>query len=580
MEYSRNTLNQKKEISSSSVNDEVQKLFKKNNGKIDQQDFEKLRNKYGNEDLVNKIQKVYVEKHAELSKRAKKFAILIREKYSNSQYPFHILLEKAIKYKNKYNISDDEFVEFQRIYENELVGLKSTDIYVPNTNIMKTLGNINLNVSGFTSKLSDADYKVLQDIIKLHATSKPLHSQVFLQSIQYKSFGIEALTGKYDRVKHDVNNHVHPVIAALFLPKFKLVDSHFLHSNISNIVRTRFNNESFTSIADLNLFYSLIKDPNDIVCDSKSTLVDLYNRSLLQNQLWNAVLRLRNGQYYDSTFREFITSVDICRLNKHDTPDLIYGRYDGTIIKRLLAAFSFRPTVVSTLPIYQTISINPYQQNVTPTVSYVPMINLKLGPNNQSSEPVLLYDAIQQEQYFIEHGFIQKKNTSLIYSKEILIFFVDRRANIIDTTLTMNPIAMLNFPSATIAGFERLNDTEVVAENVIQIRNDIYELVSVVISEVNKNVDQTNLIVGSSTLFIKSTENELKNYIQYDPYGVVDNLVVNGVVERNDPIMDIPFVRSAGEDDHEYNFIEMSRKRGIIFIYQLKEDNTKGKIIG
>ena len=54
-------------------------------------------------------------------KRAKKFAQLIKDKYGNSEYPFHIILEKAEKYKNKHSLSELEFNEFQRIYENELV---------------------------------------------------------------------------------------------------------------------------------------------------------------------------------------------------------------------------------------------------------------------------------------------------------------------------------------------------------------------------------------------------------------------------------------------------------------------------
>jgi len=565
--------NQRNKENSMSVDDEVQKLFKKNGGKINQQEFQNLRNKYGNEELVDKIQRAYIEKHTELSKRAKKFATLIREKYSNSQYPFHILLEKAIKYKNKHGLTDDEFVEFQRIYENELVGLKSPEVYTPNTNIMKVLGNVNVNLQGFMGKLSDNDYKVLQEILKLHATSKPLHSQVVLQSMQYQDCGIEALTGGYDRNIHNATNHVHPVIAALFLPKFPLLENHFLHSNISNIVKTRYNNENFSTVADLELFYSLTRDPNDIVCDTKSTLSDLYNRSLLQNQLWNAVLSLRNGQYYNSTFRDFISTVDICRLNKHDTPDLVYGRYDGTIIKRLLAAFSFRPTVVATMPVYQIFSTNPYQQNIKPTVTYVPMINLKLGPSTNNNDPVELNDAIQQQQYFLENGNIVQKHTSLIYSRGVLIFFVDRRANIIDTSTTMNPVAILNFPSA-VSGFERLNDREVHAEPVIKLRDDEYQLRSVVLSEVNKKVDQTNLIVGSSTLLVYPQEFGVTQYLQYDPYGVIDAQVVAGAPLRNAPIVQIDSVSTSNPD----NFQDMSRTRGIIFVYQLVKDETKGQI--
>jgi len=567
--------NQRKE--STSVDDEVQKLFRKNHGKINQQEFQNLRNKYGNEELVDKIQRAFIEKHNEISKRAKKFATLIREKYSNNQYPFHILLEKAIKYKNKHGLSDDEFVEFQRIYENELVGLKSPEVFIPNTNIMKVLGNINVNLQGFQGKLSDNDYKVLQEILKVHAASKPLHSQVLLQSMQYQDCGIEAITGRYDRDMHNPSNHIHPVIAALFLPKFDVLERHFLHSNIANIVRTRYNNENFTSVSDLEVFYALTRDPNDIVCDIKSTLSDLHNRALLQNQLWNAVLSLRNGQYYNSTFREFISTVDMCRLNKHDTPDLVYGRYDGTILKRLLSAFSFRPTVVATTPIYQIFSTNPYQHNIRPTVTYVPMINFKLGPSINNNDPIELSDALQQQQYFIENGSIVQKNTQLIYSRGVLIFFVDRRANIIDTINNLNPVSILNFPTA-VSGFERLNDREVNAKDEFPLRDDIYRLRSVVLSEVNNKSEETNLIVGSSAAFMVHADYECNRYVpeyfQYDPYSVVDPIVLNGIATRNNPINMIPGASSVDEP----NFKDMTRKRGIIYIYELHKNVTQGKI--
>ena len=84
-----------------SVDDEVQKLFKRNGGKLSQQEFQNLRSKYGNEELFDKVQKAFIEKHNEISKKAKKFATLIRQKYSDQQHPFHVLLEKAIKYKNR-----------------------------------------------------------------------------------------------------------------------------------------------------------------------------------------------------------------------------------------------------------------------------------------------------------------------------------------------------------------------------------------------------------------------------------------------------------------------------------------------
>ena len=61
------------------VDDEVRRLFKKNKGKIDANEFIKLRNKYNNEQLVDQIQNLYLEKHNKIVKKAKKFATLIRE---------------------------------------------------------------------------------------------------------------------------------------------------------------------------------------------------------------------------------------------------------------------------------------------------------------------------------------------------------------------------------------------------------------------------------------------------------------------------------------------------------------------
>lgn len=571
--------NQRKDVTKKiSVDEEVQKLFKRSDGKFNQQDFQNLRNKYGNEDLVSKIEQVFIQKHTEITKRAKKFAQLIREKYSNNQFPFHVLLEKAYKYKSKHNLSDEEFSAFQRIYENELVGLKSPEVFAPNTNLQKVLGNVSVDYQGFTSKLSDTDYKVLENILKLHASSKALHAQVLLQSIQYQDCGIEALTGKYERNLHRVGDHVHPVIAALFLPKIELLENHFLHSNISNIVKTRWHKEQFTSMADALLYDALIKDPNDIVCDARSTLSDLYNRAQLQNQLWNSVLALRNGQYYNASFREFINAVDICKMNKYDSPDLVYGRYDGTIIKRLLSAFSFRPTVVTTTPVYQMFNTNPYQQNIKPTVTYVPMINLKLPYSPNDNSPIELNDALEQTQLLLENGAVVPKHTSLIYSRGVLLFYVDRRANVIKSVHTMPSFAIMKLPTA-ITGFERLNDRAVNFDPIIKMRNDEYKLRSVVLSEVNKIADENNLVIGSTAaVMIHQDPNENRfsdEFILYDPYSVVLPQLNGGGVVRYDPIQSIAGV---SRNPSELAFMDIARTRGIIFMYQLTTDSSSGTI--
>lgn len=549
-----------------SVDDEVQKLFRKNSGKISSADFMRLRQRYDDAELADKIQKAYLEKHHEITKKAKKFAQLIREKYSNQQYPFHILLEKARLFKVKHDLSDDEFAEFQRIYEQELVGLKSPEVLVPATNMMKVLGSINVDFQGFTSKLNDNDYKFLQEILKLYSGSRALHAQILLQSMQYTDCAYEALTGTYKpEFGHRPGDSIHPVVAAMFLPRIDLLESHFLYSNIAGIVKARYNNESLTNKSDYELFYALTNDPNDVVCDNRSTMQDLLNRAQLQNQLWNCVLNLRNGQYYGAQFRDFIGTVDMCKLNKQDNPDLIYGRYDGTILKRLLSAFSFRPTVVSTTPVYNIVNLNPYQQNVRPVVTGVPMINLRLPPTINDKTPISLDDALEQHQYFLENGVMVPRHTSLIYSRGVLFFFVDRRATVIRFN-EMQPFNLARMP-LTVSGFERINDREVVFKNEINIRDDIYKLRSVVVAEVNNKTPERNIVVGSSTLIMVHPDNKTTftpACLQYDPISVTDSITN----KPRDPIGEISETPLPGQPGN--SFQEMASQRGIIFMYENK----------
>jgi len=563
--------------SDGSVEDEVQKLFRKNNGKISTADFMKLRQKYDDEDLVDKIQKAYVDKHHSISKKAKKFAQLIREKYSNQQYPFHILLEKARLFKVKHGLSEDEFAEFQRIYEQELVGLKSPDVVVPSTNLMKVLGSINVDFHGFSSKLNDSDYKHLQEILKLYASSRPLHAQVLLQSMQYNDCDFEALTGDYNpQLGQRPGDSIHPVIAAMFLPKIDILETLFFYSNIAGIVKARYNNENLNNRPDYELFYALTQDPNDVVCDNRSTMLDLLNRAQIQNQLWNSVLSLRNGQYYNTQFRDFVGMVDMCRLNKHDTPDLIYGRYDGTILKRLLSAFSFRPTIVATTPVYQIVNLNPYQQNIRPLVTAVPMINYRLPSSINDTTPRSLNEALEQHQYFLENGSLVPRHTSLIYSRGVLFFFVDRRANVIRFN-EMQPFNIARMP-LTVSGFERLNDHSVAFETSLDIRGDTYQLRSVVLAEVNKNVPEKNIVVGSSAAFIIHPDHS-KNlftteFFKYDPISVADaylNTATNRYENRKPVsiLFGMPGVGPLGT-----SFIEMAQMRGIVFMYEnIKKDS-------
>lgn len=571
------SLDSKKYKNNASIEDEVQKLFKKKNGKISNLDFIKLKQKFNDDDeFVSKVQNAYLEKYNMIRKKAKKFANLIKEKYGNSSYPFHILLEKAKLFKQKHNLSDEEFYEFQRCYEEILTGTKSSEIIVPNTNLMKVLGNINIaDINTHSLKVSNEDYKYLQEILKIYGANKVLHSQISIQSLTYKDLDPLSLIGTINRqIGQNATDHIHPVIIALFLPKIEILDTHFLHSNIAGIIKSRYNNEPLSSKADYQLLHDLTNDPNDIICDNQSIMLDLLNRVRVQTTLWKCVLNSRNGYFYGPEFREFIHSVDVCKLNKYDNPDLIYGRYDGTIIKRLLSVFSFRPTIVATTSILNTFSTNPYQYNIKPVVTAVHMINIRVTPTLNNDDPIELMDALEQHQLFRENNNIVPKHTNIIYSRGVLFFFVDRRSNIIK----FNDYRLLNLPKLPIAvsGLERINTRPVNYKDIIPLRNDIYKLRSVVVAELSNTTDEANLVIGSSTILIKPTDLSdnitRTEYYIYNPMNV--NIPEQDRVNNTYKYINSPIREYTKELDCEKMIFDYASKQGIIFMYELI-DNKK-----
>ena len=561
--------------SGSVVDNEVSKLLKKNAGSFEPEDFVRLRNKYDNEELVDKIQTAYMEAYHKMVRRAKKFAHVVRQKYGSSDYPFHMLLQKAQEYRRKVGMTDVEFAEFKRIYEQELAGTGSPDVVAPATTMMKLLGTVSAGLSTPKMKVSPEDMGHMQEILKSYSANKPLHAQVLLQSIQYKDCDYEALTGEYKReLGHRPGEHIHPVLAALFLPKLKYVEELLLHTNMAGIVKARYNDEPLVSRPDYELFYNLTVDPNDVVCSAKSPIQDLLHRSNVQHQLWNSVLHLRNGQYFGAQFREFINSVDMCKLNKYDNPDLVYGRYDGTVMKRLLACFSFRPTVVATHHSVTPFSYNPYSHTVVPTVMSVQMINMRIPGNIRGPEPVSLEMALQQTQLFLEGGFVVPKHTDIIYSRGVLVFFIDRRSNVMKIP-GVRPLNFHAFPTA-LAGFERINDRAVNFSTKLPIRGDTYKLRSVVLSEINKEYTNHNIVVGSSAAIMIHADPSkgimADNFFNYNPQGVIDYVPVGEGVPHNAPITIVHGLPGAGPVGE--SFTEMAQSRGSLFVYELDGEDS------
>lgn len=557
------------ERNSRPIEEEVRKLFKTNNGKISNNDFIKLRSKYQDIDLVEKIQQLYLEKYERITRKAKKFAQLIKEKYNNEQYPFHTLLEKARLYKQKHNLSDEEFQEFQRIYEQELMEKKSNEVIIPFNNMSKLLGNMNVEIHT-QNKITDSDLKVLQEIIKLHASSKSLHAQVQLQTFQYQDCAPEVLESKFHReMGISPSDHVHPVIAALFIPKFPMLDKLLLHANLSAIIKVRFNNSAFITRSDYELFWSLTNDPNDVICDGSSPMLDLLNRANLQNTIWNSVLNLRSGNIFNTSFRNFLSTVDMCKRTHYDNPELLYGRSDTIILKRILSSFSIRPVVIATTPFYIGDSVNPYNQNLRPVITRISMYNFKLPFNYINNEQANfdLDSVFSQKQIFIENNKFISKETHFVSAEGIVIITVDRTAYNIynqNTKDRMLPFKLSNLPLSV--GGKYTMDTRPISFKQSFYLGGVNSRTNLVLRSViltNYN-DEHQIVTGSSSIIISDPLNTpLYNY--YDPNKINYKLSTGELLVN-------PITQIEHSHDTEENFMTLSSTLGTVFIYECNED--------
>ena len=210
-----------------------------------------------------------------------------------------------------------------------------------------------------------------------------------------------------------------------------------------------------------------------------------------------------------------MTSVDVCRLNKFDNPDFVYGRHDGTILKRLFSAFSFRPTVVATLPVANLFAYNPYAQNMRPVVTSIPMINVRLSNFGMAAAAAAaaaagrvvpanqLSTALSQTNQFLEGNAVVNRHTSVMFSNEVLVFYIDRRSYAYTAVNSAANIARL---PTSIAGFERINDIAIDYESRINVGNDVFTLTSAVVADVNNTLEpNSKFVVGSDAIIMDAT---------------------------------------------------------------------------
>lgn len=602
---------------------EVSELIKKGADKASMKD---LRRKFGDDKIFYEVHEAYFSKLTSIQKRSIKFTKLIEKKYGMLGYPLHIILNKALKYKKKYNLSDEEFELFRQYYQKSMNMRNNPNkfnVLVPNTNMAKVFGD-----DPYTNNkihTSDKDHILIKEIIDLYEGSRFLWQQITLQSIMYQSdLPITKFDVNLNNTKMvNFSSPIHPVVAALFLPKINNFDEYFLFTNLAYILKCKHLGEQLTTYHSYLMLYNLVTDPTDVVCNSDSPLRDILNRGVLQITLWRNVLKLREGSVYDTNnsfvASDFMINIDGCKLSTYDAPDLLMIGDENVIIRRLLNALSFRCATVMTTPtiipllnanINNTMQVNTLNIPFNLTqITKVPMIYIRLPPKIINSVPTNLQtvqNSLNTIQTVMSNGKLESRSLTVANTEHLLIISIPRRTYKPIGTGIYNLPQVFNFSSMPhhAIGLEVLNDTPVATNKCLIIPNlastadnkrfsDKLFLKSAVVLKERKDNQHHKFIYGTKTYMINyhSKDKEIRVYNPISDIQKIDtttnqismiplrylthiyhNKIVRNAVDNlpEDSDSKEKYVTSLEEEDKIHDFLQ--RQTILIYTNELKHN--------
>lgn len=407
-----------------------------------------------------------------IKKSVRKFLGKINATYGHLDIPE--LMKKGMKHAAKYGLNDVETRVFLKyVMKGDVHNLYSYDNELRYSPMAKFLGFD--AVYGQLIKIQAKDQAKLNELSAIYEETKQIHTDVKTQMFNYRDCAPEAINGTYDRNKHNVGVSIHPVLIALFTPKIEHIEKRMLYTNIARLVLSRaqaylknYNFHAQTNVApgeidaEFDLAYDIAHDPNSLEYFKDDAPVDnMIKRYRCQVELYQSVLNLRQGRYYSTGYGEndgitgFLRIINSYDWTFYDSPELFHVQDEGTVLRKLLAVFSLRPTFTQLSTISERMGLGQTSlTNLAQTVFVnIPIVNVKLPIDPIENRPTTmsLSKALAQTDYFIEHKILVPKNKSVIYSNGVIFFYAVRRypsVNINNFNMSMRcmslPLAFVN----------------------------------------------------------------------------------------------------------------------------------------
>lgn len=512
----------------------VNQIFKSDDILQENEIIKKLRDIYHDDDkLIGKAHKYFVKRFNAINEHAKEFKIKLLTKY---QYmDLTKIMKKAAEYAAKYRMTPAEYHLFLNLVKKDNSGKFNKYTYEERTDMGKALGYEPKKFAKLSYNTDDKKY--LDSILAFYKASRELNKKVKISTLTYRDCDPVVIQSKYDKHLDNkaANNIIHPLIAAMFIPKISGFDTRMLMTSIPYIITTIYNGDEVKDLPNKFLYGDIVTDKNQPAYSSMTPYQDLYTRSVLQAKLWEAVLQLRNGHFYHFNNDEFNEIIGKYPANIFDAPDMLFTQDAGNILRRIMNAFSFNPTLVrvtKTTDKYFSDSTNEIFKhkvdNDKKYVSVVPMINIRLpsidDEDKKSEYKISISDNITSSQWFSNEKNITPVSyeQKIINSEDVLIFYVNRNFNTISINtetqdeeqklLNRHDINNNNIYQSYVqslplmfSNVQKINDMEIDVEETLYINNHIFKLRSVVTAE-SINVADTHIIGETSAIIFQKDD--------------------------------------------------------------------------
>lgn len=532
-----------------------------------------------------------------INKAVSKFHGKINSSYGHLDIPE--LIKKGMKHAARYGLTESEKKVFiDHVLKGDIYSAYTYQSEVRYSPMAKFLGFD--FVHSQMIKIAPKDHSKLNELNMLWDETKHIHADIKNQVANYRDCAPEAIDGKYDRTKHNVSVSIHPVIAALFLPKIAYLENRMLYTNIARMVLLRAQAYLKSNIhlqsnitpgeldAEFELAHDIAYDPNALEhFRDDSPLDNLIKRYRCQVQLYLTVMNLRQGRYYSTGYNEndgisgFIREINSYDWTFFDSPELHQVQDEGTVLRKLLAIFSCRPTFTQLSSYTQRYGLG--MSTVTGMAKTVfvniPVVNIKLPIDLVGGQPhaISLKRALTQTDMFVEHRTVVPKNKSVIYSNQVAFFYANRRYPTVNFTAANQMVFRYSALPISFVNQTTINNSIVYFENRMRIGRDWFDLRSVVVLQ-RPPISGVDIATGCSAMIAVDPNspnalyqgNAAPIYIHYNPsIASIQYLDGNQPAGQSQFVANTPvsFIDEMTNDPSRIGFRSEARQRGTIFFY-------------